>query len=118
MILIHNYMVLKHNLLYYFFMQYGEFHKRVRKSGLSIKGFAEFVGMDRRSISNYSKKGEVPDHLALIALLLAELVKYEVEPSIIQTRLDALGRRPRKRGAAKATVEEEGEDKVDRKARA
>jgi hypothetical protein len=62
-----------------------------------MKGFAEFIGVDRKSISNYSKKGEMPNRLALIALLLAELAKHEVSHEVVSKRFDALGRRPRKR---------------------
>lgn len=83
--------------MYHKHMLYKEFQDRVRRSGLSMKGFADFVGMDRKSISNYSKSGEAPNHLALIALLLAELTKYEVKHEALKERFDALGRRPRKR---------------------
>lgn len=83
--------------MYYIIMQYQEFHERVRRSGLTVKGFAEFVGMDRKSVSNYSKKGEVPNHLALIAFMLAELAKCEVRHEVIKEKFDALGRLPRKR---------------------
>ena len=85
-------------------MEYNDFRKVVRKSGLAMKEFAEFVGIDSRSVSNHSRSGEVPDYLAIIALLLAELVKHDVEPSIIQAKLDLLGRRPRRRRAAKAKM--------------
>lgn len=80
-------------------MIYEDFINRVRKAGLSVKEFAELVGIDRRSISNYSMKGEVPNHLGIIALLLAELAKYDVAPDEIGKKLDELGRKPRKHGS-------------------
>lgn len=77
-------------------MRYEEFHKRLSRAELSIKEFADFLGVNPKSISNYSKKGEVPNHLALIALMLAELIKYDVKSKDIIATLNTLGRKPRK----------------------
>lgn len=38
------------------------------------------------------------NHLALIALLLVELAKFEADPSVISNRLDELGRKQKKCG--------------------
>lgn len=54
-------------------MPYGEFILELERAGLSIRAFAELIGMNPNSISNYSRGGELPAHLALIAVLMAEL---------------------------------------------
>ena len=52
-------------------MQYTEFLTEIGKAGLSVRGFAELVGMNPNSISNYARTGELPTHLGLIAVLVA-----------------------------------------------
>jgi len=54
-------------------MEYQEFQRHVRKAGLTLKAFASLLRMNRVSISNLSKRGEVPTHLAVIAVLLGEM---------------------------------------------
>lgn len=60
---------------------YTEFQLELRRASLSVCAFANLVGMNRNSVSNYAGAGEVPQHLAVIAVLLAELnvsgVNYE-----------------------------------------
>lgn len=51
-------------------MQYTEFLAEIGKAGLSVRGFAELVGMNPNSISNYARTGELPTHLGLIAVLI------------------------------------------------
>lgn len=62
-------------------MTYDEFVGELRKAGLNVRGFAELVDMNRNSVSNYARSIEVPRHLAVIAVLLAEMnvhgVSYE-----------------------------------------
>ena len=38
-------------------MPYEEFHRLIGKAGLSIKEFAELLGMRPNSITNYNKVG-------------------------------------------------------------
>jgi len=52
-------------------MPYADFLVVLGKAGLSIRAFAELVGMNPNSISNYARTGELPTHLALIAVLIA-----------------------------------------------
>ena len=54
-------------------MPYSDFILELERAGLSIRAFAELIGMNPNSISNYSRGGELPAHLALIAVLIAEL---------------------------------------------
>ena len=53
------------------YMPYADFLAELGKVGLSIRAFAALVGMNPNSISNYARAGEVPAHLALIAVLIA-----------------------------------------------
>ena len=54
-------------------MSYANFLLELERAGLSVRAFAELVGMNPNSISNYARNGEMPTHLALIAVLVAEL---------------------------------------------
>lgn len=51
-------------------MPYADFLVELGKAGLSVRAFAELVGMNPNSISNYARNGELPTHLALIAVLI------------------------------------------------
>ena len=81
-------------------MLYQEFQRHIGKAGLTICEFAELIRMNRVSISNLSKHGEVPAHLAVIACLLGEMAERGIE---FRRVINALGlelRKPRG-GAAK-----------------
>jgi hypothetical protein len=55
-------------------MDYDEFKRNLRATGLSIVEFAALMQMPhRQSITNYSKIGFVPHHFAVIALLMVAL---------------------------------------------
>ena len=56
-------------------MPYADFLEELGEGGLSIRAFAELVGMNPNSISNYARTGEIPTHLALIAVLIAAMSK-------------------------------------------
>lgn len=81
-----------------FGMTYEEFLRQVRKAGLSVSSFAELMKMNRASLSNYSKQREVPDHLAIIAVLLAECFENSVDYKPALDRIDISRKKPR--GAA------------------
>ena len=55
-------------------MDYNEFQRHIGKAGLRLNEFATLMQMTPTSLSNYRKKGEVPMHLAVIAVLLGEMV--------------------------------------------
>ncbi len=76
-------------------MTYEEFQRHVGKAGLTLKEFAELVQMNRASISNLSKKGEIPSHLAVIACLLGEMAEQRIEFRSALARLDIRRKKPR-----------------------
>ncbi|AMX98779.1 XRE family transcriptional regulator [Mesorhizobium ciceri] len=79
-------------------MTYEEFQRHVGKAGLTLKGFAELIRMNRVSVSNLAKKGEVPSHLAVIACLLGEMAERKVDFRALLAELDIDPKKPR--GAA------------------
>ena len=74
-------------------MDYGTFKEWVRKTGLDLKGFAGLLGMSHGSISNYSGRGEVPRHVALIAVMMVELDRLNVNVDDLIAKLDGPGKR-------------------------
>ena len=54
-------------------MPYEEFQRLVGKAGLSIKEFAALLDMKPNSITNYSKQGVVPTHIAVIVALISTM---------------------------------------------
>ena len=56
-------------------MLYSEFHAQLAKVGLSVRGFAELIGMNPNSISNYARAGELPTHLAIIVVLIVGIAE-------------------------------------------
>lgn len=79
-------------------MTYEEFQRQLGKAGLSVKEFAQLVRMNRVSISNNAKKGQVPSHLAVIACLMGEMAERGIDYREALSRIDI---EPKKaRGAA------------------
>ena len=60
-------------------MTYELFLKNLGRAGLSVRAFADLVGMKPNSVSNYARNGEVPRHLAMIAALCGEMNVRGVE---------------------------------------
>ena len=54
-------------------MPYEEFQRLMGKAGLSIKEFAALLDMKPNSITNYSKQGVVPTHIAVIVALISTM---------------------------------------------
>jgi len=80
-------------------MTYSEFLTELGKAGLTVRAFADLIGMNRNSVSNYAANGDVPRHLAVIAALLAEM---NIQKIAYQTVIARIGLTPKKpRGAAK-----------------
>ncbi|MBI2383946.1 MAG: XRE family transcriptional regulator [Gammaproteobacteria bacterium] len=82
-------------------MTYEEFQRHVGKAGLTIKGFAEIVKMNRVSLSNYARQGAVPGHLAVIAVLMGEMAEKRIDFRPVLARLDIVPKRPRGAGIGK-----------------
>jgi hypothetical protein len=80
-------------------MTYAEFQAELRRAGLNIGAFADLVGMKRNSVSNYSGATDVPHHLAVISVLLAELASVDVD---FRPAIARVGASPKKaRGGSK-----------------
>ena len=52
---------------------YVKFLAELERAGLSVRSFAELVGMNPNSVTNYAGRGEVPQHIALVVVLVAEM---------------------------------------------
>lgn len=79
-------------------MTYEDFLTELGKAGLSVRAFAELIGMNPNSVSNYASSGEVPRHLAFIAALLAEMNVHGVDFQPAVGRISADRKKPRGRG--------------------
>lgn len=54
-------------------MDYITFRTHLGRAGLTNKDFADLVKLNSKSISNYRKAGHIPDHWAIIAMLMGEM---------------------------------------------
>jgi hypothetical protein len=82
-------------------MTYDEFKRHVGKAGLTIKEFAELIKLKPASVSNYAKSGEVPSHLSIIAVLLAEFAEHKIDFREILEHVEITGKKPRGAGQGK-----------------
>ena len=82
-------------------MNYAEFLKQLRRAHLTLRDFAELLGMNRVSLSNYAKKGRVPSHLAIIAVLLGEMGRRNIEYRSIFQQILVVPKKPRGAGIGK-----------------
>lgn len=80
-------------------MMYDEFQRHIGKAGLTLKEFARLIGMNRVSLSNLSKKGDVPCHLAIIAALMGEMKDKGVDFVSVLSRIDIVKKKARGGGA-------------------
>lgn len=60
-------------------MPYAEFVAELERAGLSVRSFADLIGMNPNSITNYARRGELPQHLALLAVLVAEMATHGLD---------------------------------------
>lgn len=81
-------------------VKYEDFIMELNKAGLTVRRFANLMGMQPNSVSNNKKTGEIPMHLAVIASLLAELSSRSIDYIPIFDRLEPSRKKPR--GAAKS----------------
>lgn len=68
-------------------MTYDEFKHELKRAKLSIRMLAELLEMNPTSITNYKRTGTVPQHLAVIAVMLAELSVRGCGLEIIEQKL-------------------------------
>jgi len=76
-------------------MTYLEFRRNIGKAGLTINQFAELVKMNPISISNYGKRGYVPNHLAVIACLLGEMADCHLDYRRALNSIEIQQKKPR-----------------------
>ncbi|MDB6430164.1 XRE family transcriptional regulator [Pseudomonas aeruginosa] len=76
-------------------MTYDDFLRELDKAGLSVKRFADLVGMQPNSVSNNKKRGEVPIHLAVIVSLLAEMSARQIDYEPVMARVQPIKKRAR-----------------------
>jgi len=55
-------------------VKYSEFRRQLGKAGLTTAEFARLIKLNPNSITNYSKRGTVPNNLAVIATLMGHMV--------------------------------------------
>jgi hypothetical protein len=76
-------------------MTYEEFLRQLGKAGLTVREFAKLIRMNRVSISNNAKKGQVPSHLAVIACLMGEMAENGIDYREALSRIDIEPRKAR-----------------------
>ncbi len=81
-------------------MGYAQFLIELSRASLSVRGFAELIGMNPNSISNYARLGEVPVHLALIAVLVAKMSEQGLDYRSAIAKVELTPKRPRGRAQA------------------
>ena len=76
-------------------MPYAEFVAELGKAGLSVRAFAGLIGMNPNSISNYARAGEVPAHLALIAVLAVGISEMGGDFRRVMSKVEVTPKKPR-----------------------
>ena len=79
-------------------MSYADFVEELRKAGLSVRAFAKLIGMNPNSISNYARCGELPTHLALIAVLIVGVDETGGDYREVISRVQVVPKKPRGSG--------------------
>ena len=78
-------------------MLYAKFIIELERAGLSVRAFADLIGMKPNSISNYARGGELPSHLGFIAVLVAELRSHGLDYREAMRRVQTTPKKPRGR---------------------
>jgi hypothetical protein len=76
-------------------MTYFEFRVQLKRSRLTAREFARLVRMNENSVTNYSQKGIVPSHLAVIVLLMGELADHQIDFRDIIAKMEIEQKKPR-----------------------
>lgn len=77
-------------------MTYDEFQQQVSKAGLTLQDFADVVHMNRTSLYNYGKAGEVPAYVAVIAVLMREMEARGIDYRALLAQADIAPQKSRK----------------------
>lgn len=59
-------------------MDYEELKRQIGKAGLTNKAFAELIGINPNSVTNF-KRTKVPSNIAIIAVLIAEMKEHGID---------------------------------------
>ncbi len=54
-------------------MRYDEFKNELARAGLTVREFAEHIGVSAATVSNYASRVKVPLHFAVVVTLMAEM---------------------------------------------
>lgn len=76
-------------------MSYNDFLDELTRAGLTVRAFAELIGMNPNSITNYARVQAVPAHLALIAVLIAELSVQGFDYRSLIAKVEIAPKKPR-----------------------
>lgn len=76
-------------------MLYADFLDELGKAGLSVRAFAELIGMNPNSLSNYARTGAIPTHLALIAVLVIGVSERGGDYRSIMSKVEIAPKKPR-----------------------
>lgn len=76
-------------------MIYSDFLDELGRAGLSVRAFAELIGMNPNSLSNYARSGELPTHLALIAVLVAGIGELGGDYRLLMSKVELAPKKPR-----------------------
>src|SRR5262245_5344641 len=79
-------------------MTYDEFQRQVYKAGLTLVEFAELTRMNRISLSNRKKIGDVPSHWAVTAVLIAEMAERKIDFQKLLSEIQIEPKKPRGAG--------------------
>lgn len=60
-------------------MEYDEFKRQLGKAGLSVKAFTALVKINRNTITNYKRTGEVPSHWGIVAVLMGLMADNKLD---------------------------------------
>ncbi|HIP51092.1 MAG TPA: XRE family transcriptional regulator [Campylobacterales bacterium] len=80
-------------------MDYEEFTRNIRKAGLTLKEFALLIKTNPNSITNLSKKEQMPKNLAIIAVLLGEMVDKGIKYKHLFEQMDIEPQKARVKGS-------------------
>lgn len=81
-------------------MQYEEFKMQLSWAGLSVREFAEHIGVSANTVTNYASREQVPRHFAVIVTLMAHIARNGLDPSQPLTKLQGMHRRKQRRAKA------------------
>lgn len=82
-------------------MNYQELKKRICKTGLTIKEFAILLRLNPNTITNLSKKEEMPRNLVIIVSLMVKMEENKLEYLGIFEELNLKENKPRGKKAEK-----------------